>query len=70
MNWFSEDGEAITITRKDSRDAVLISESAYNNMIENKFVLGNPANLKWLTESANELKAGKARDHDLIEPDN
>lgn len=65
----TEDNEPVIITRKRKQSAVLISEATYNNLIENQFVLGNPTNLRWLTESANELKTGKVRAHELVNPE-
>lgn len=52
----TDDCETIIITRKGNKNSVLISEDQYNNMIENKYVLGNPTNLKWLESGKNKLK--------------
>jgi len=63
----TEDSEPIIITRKGNPNAVLISEDIYNNMIENQFVLGNPANLKWLEKSKQQAESFKAYQHNLTD---
>ena len=63
----TEDAEPIIITRKENRNAVLISEKIYNNMIENQFVLGNPTNLKWLEKSRRQVGSFKISQHDLTD---
>ena len=42
------------ITSKDG-DVVLISEEEYNNMKENLFIMSNPAMVKRLNESINQI---------------
>ena len=42
------------ITSKDGND-VLISEEEYNNMKENLFIMSNPAMVKRLNESINQI---------------
>lgn len=42
------------ITSKDGND-VLISEEEYNNMKENLFIMSNPAMIKRLNESINQI---------------
>lgn len=63
----TNDYEPITITRKDNRNAVLISAEEYNNMKENQFILGNPNNLKWLEESKMQAENGDLAYHKLLE---
>jgi len=48
MDKATGDFEPITITRKNRKNAVLISEDEYNNMLENRYVLENPTNREWL----------------------
>ena len=45
----------------------MISEEAYNNLMENVHVMGNKANYDWLMESKAQLEKGKVVVHDLIE---
>ncbi len=67
LNKATEDSEPIIITRKGNHNTVLISEDIYNNMIENKFVLENPANLEWLEKSKQQAESLKYSQHDLID---
>ncbi len=62
--------ESIIITRKGNKNVVILSEEAYNNLIENIHVLGNKFNYEWLMESKAQLENGKVMEHSLIEVDN
>ncbi|WP_239064484.1 MULTISPECIES: type II toxin-antitoxin system Phd/YefM family antitoxin [Levilactobacillus] len=68
MDKATGDFEPITITRKNQQNAVLISEEEYNNMIENRYILDNPANREWLQTSLDQAKRGQVVKHDLVEP--
>ena len=57
------------ITRKDNKNVVMISEEAYNNLMENVYVMGNKANYDWLMESKAQYESGTVIAHDLIEAD-
>ena len=46
---------------------IIISEDAYNNMLENMHLLGNKANYDWLMESKAQLETGSASVHPLTE---
>ena len=46
---------------------VTLSEEAYNNLMENIYIMGNKANYDWLMESKAQLEKGKISIHDLIE---
>ena len=35
MDTVSDDYETVVVTRKENRNIIMISESAYNNMLEN-----------------------------------
>lgn len=64
------DYETVIITREDEEEnAVLLSESEYNNMLENIYIRSNGANYKSLLESIEQLRAGNGTEHDLIEVD-
>lgn len=63
----TDDYETIIITRKNNKNVVMLSEEAYNNLIENAYVTGNKANYDWLMESKAQLEAGKFAAHTLIE---
>lgn len=47
--------EPIVVTRKENRNVVIMSEEAYENMLENMHLLGNKANYDWLMDSMTQL---------------
>ncbi|AKP64837.1 hypothetical protein FC99_GL002179 [Levilactobacillus koreensis JCM 16448] len=59
LNRITDDFEPLTITRKHRPSVVIISEKAYNNLLENQFILSNPANVAWLEESRKQLEASR-----------
>jgi len=67
MDKVTDDYETMIVTRKDNKNVVMISEEAYNNLIENVHVMGNKANYDWLMESKAQLEKGKVVVRDLIE---
>ena len=67
----TDDYETLIVTRKDNKNVVMISEEAYNNLMENIYVVGNRANYDWLMESKAQLEQGDFSSHELIEvPEN
>lgn len=71
MDKVTDDYETIIVTRKNTKNIVMISEETYNNMLENMHLLGNQANYNWLMESKRQLEEGNVSTHELIEvPDN
>ena len=68
MDKATNDFETIIVTRKD-KNVVIISEEAYNNLLENAYLLKDKANYDWLMESKKQLESGKAIVHKLIEED-
>ena len=69
MDKVTDDYETMIVTRKNNKNIVIISEEAYNNMMENIHVMGNKANYDWLMESKSQLEKGAISTHDLIEVD-
>ena len=67
MDKVTDDYETMIVTRKDNKNVVMISEEAYNNLMENVHVMGNKANYDWLMESKEQLEKGKVVTQDLIE---
>ena len=41
MDKVTDDYETVIVTRKDNKNVVMISEEAYNNLMENVYVRGN-----------------------------
>ena len=69
MDKVTDDYETMIVTRKDNKNVVMISEEAYNNLMENVHVMGNKANYDWLMESKAQLESGKVSVQNLIEVD-
>lgn len=67
MDKVTDDYETMIVTRKDNKNVVMLSEEAYNNLMENIYVMGNKANYDWLMESKEQLNNGKASAKKLIE---
>ena len=44
MDKVTDDYETMIVTRKDNKNVVMLSEEAYNNLMENVHVMGNKAN--------------------------
>ena len=54
MDKAKNDYETIVVTSKDG-NVVMMSEEEYNNMKENLFIMSNPAMVKRLNESINQI---------------
>ena len=65
MDKVTDDYETMIVTRKDNKNVVMLSEEAYNNLMENVYVMGNKSNYDWLMESKEQLESGKFKEHDL-----
>ena len=66
----TDDCEPITVTRKENKNVVIISEDAYNNLLENAYLMSSKANYDWLMESVKQHKAGRYKKRNLIEAGN
>lgn len=58
MDKAKNDYETIVITSKDG-NVVMLSEEEYNNMKENLFIMSNPAMVKRLNESIEQIINGQ-----------
>ena len=67
MDQVTDDYETMIVTRKNNKNVVMMSEEAYNNLMENIHVMGNKANYDWLMESKAQLENGNFAKHNLIE---
>ena len=67
MDKVTEDYETMIVTRKNNKNIVMISEEAYNNLIENAYIMGNKANYDWLMESKEQLERGMCSIQNLAE---
>ena len=68
MDKATNEFEKIIVTRKE-KNVVIISEEAYNNLLENAYLSKDKANYDWLMESKKQLESGKATVHQLIDED-
>ena len=67
MDQVTDDYETMIVTRKNNKNVVMMSEEAYNNLMENIHVMGNKTNYDWLMESKEQLENGNFSSHTLIE---
>lgn len=64
MDSVTDDYETVIITRK-SKNVVLISEEAYNNLLENAYLHNSKANFEWLMKSKEQFVNGEIETHEL-----
>ena len=67
MDQVTDDYETMIVTRKNNKNVVMMSEEAYNNLMENIHVMGNKDNYDWLMESKAQLENGNFASHTLVE---
>lgn len=67
MDKVTDDYETMIVTRKDNKNVVMLSEEAYNNLMENAYIMGSKANYDWLMESKAQLENGNFGKHNLTE---
>lgn len=56
----NDDQEAVLIT-SNAGNAVLVSESEWENMLEMQYLLSTPANRDWIMKSIEQADLGKTR---------
>ena len=61
------DFETIIVTRKQDENVVIISESEYNNLLENLYVRSDKDDYKKLLDSIAQLKQGKSKTRELAD---
>ena len=62
------DQDATLIHRRDGENAVILSESTYNSIMETLYLLQTPANAARLMEAVAQDKQGQAKRRELLEP--
>ncbi|MDJ0731292.1 MAG: type II toxin-antitoxin system prevent-host-death family antitoxin [Crocosphaera sp.] len=67
LDQVTNDKNCTVIVRRDAEDAVVMSKSYYDSLMETIYLLKSPANAKHLEEAIAEYKAGKTQEHDLID---
>lgn len=68
MDNISNDKTSVTITRKNGKSVVMMSQEEYDSLEETAYLLRSPKNMKRLLESINRLESGKGKEKELIEP--
>lgn len=61
------DADATIITRRDAKNAVVMSQDYYDSLMETVHLLRSPENVKHLNKSIAQFKAGKAKERVLID---
>jgi antitoxin YefM len=67
LDTVANDKNCTVIVRRDAEDAVIMSKSYYDSLMETVYLLKSPANAQHLEEAIAEYKAGKTREYDLID---
>ena len=61
------DADVAIITRRDGEDAVVMSLDYYNSLIETVYLLKSPANARHLSDSSEQVRAGKVAERDTVD---
>lgn len=63
----ANDFETIIVTRERGENVVMLSESEYNNLLENLYVRSNRKYYTELMKSIDQLKNGKGKKRELLD---
>ena len=63
----ADDEDYTVIFRRDAEDAVIMSKSHYDSLMETLHLLSSPKNAQRLNESIAALRRGEFEEHDLID---
>ena len=61
------DADYTIISRRDADDAVVMSLDQFNGLMETVHLLKSPANVAHLTKSIKQYRAGKTKEHRLVD---
>jgi len=64
----NDDAQSVEILGKDGNTALLVAEHEYRSMLETAYLLRSAASVAAPRESIAEVRAGKASQHELLEP--
>lgn len=56
--------EALIVTNQNKDNIVVLSQSDYDNMVENAYIRSSKANLEVLNQSISQAKSGKTTEFD------
>ena len=62
-----DDVDVTLITRRDSPNAIVMSQEHYDSLMETVYLLRSPANVAHLERSITQLRAGKVKSRKLDE---
>ena len=63
----TDDADCTVVVRRDGDDAVIMSKSQYDSIMETLYLLRSPANAKHLMEAIARDKADEGESHELID---
>lgn len=63
----TDDADCTVVVRRDGDDAVIMSKSQYDSIMETLYLLRSPANAKHLMEAISRDKADEGESHELID---
>ena len=66
LNIVNDDTDIVFISRKNDKDAVVMSLAHYNSLMETLYLLGSPANAAHLAKSIEQCQAGNVSIKALI----
>ena len=67
LDGVANDADCAVITRRDAKDAVVMSMDYYNSLMETVHLLKSPANAAHLAESIEQFKTGQVTERDMID---
>jgi len=67
LDTVASDKNCTVIVRRDAEDAVIMSKSYFDSLMETVYLLKSPANAQHLEEAIAEYKLGNTQEHDLID---
>lgn len=58
MDKITDECETMVITRKNNNNIIMLSESSYNNLLENVYIMSDKPTYDWIMESKAQLETG------------
>jgi len=65
LNQVSDDADTVVITRRGSRDVVMLDADEYSSMVETLYLFSNPANAAHIEASLAQLDSGDTIEIDV-----
>lgn len=62
-----DESETLIVTRENDNNVVIISQYAYNNLLENIHLFGDKTNFDWLVQSKAQLEDRRASGRELLQ---